>query len=85
MQNLQNHRVPNTLTFEENTIIWHRSLLLNRAHTDDMTRFDNGILIVYGMSPPVELMQYYQMDPTAQRHTSCEALTSKSGEMTLSK
>ena len=31
MQNLQNHRVPNTLTFEENTIIWYHSLLLNRA------------------------------------------------------
>jgi hypothetical protein len=37
IQNLQNHRVPNTLTFKENTIIWYRSLLLNRAHTNDMT------------------------------------------------
>jgi len=36
MKNLQNHRVPNTLTFEENTIIWYRSLLLNQAHTDDI-------------------------------------------------
>ena len=34
-----------------------------------MTGFDNGILIAYGMCPPVELMQYYQMDPTTQpRH-----------------
>ena len=58
--------VPNTLTFEENTIIWYRSLLLNQAHSDDMTGFDNDILIAYGLCPPVELMQYYQMDPTTQ-------------------
>ena len=44
MKNLQNHRVPNTLTFEENAIIWYRSLLLNQAHTDDMTGFDTGTL-----------------------------------------
>ena len=31
-----------------------------------MTGFDNSILIVYGLCPPVELMQYYQMDPTTQ-------------------
>ena len=66
MQNLQNHRVPNTLTFKENAIIWYRSLLLNRAHANDMTGFVNSILIVYRMCPPVELMQYYQMDPTTQ-------------------
>jgi hypothetical protein len=57
MQKLQNHAVPNTLTFKENAIIWYRSLLLNQAHTDDMTGFNNGI---------PELMQYYQMDPTTQ-------------------
>jgi len=66
MKNLQNHKVPDTLTFEENAIIWYRSLLLNQAHTDDMTGFDTGILIAYGMCPPVELAQYYQMDPVTQ-------------------
>ena len=66
MKNLQNHRVPNTLTFKENAIIWYRSLLLNQAHTDDMTGFNTGILIAYGMCPPVELAQYYQMDPATQ-------------------
>jgi len=50
----------------EIVIIWYRSLLLNQAHADDMTGFDNGILIAYGMCPPVELMQYSQMDPTTQ-------------------
>jgi cytoplasmic iron level regulating protein YaaA (DUF328/UPF0246 family) len=54
MQNLQNHTVPNTFTFKENAIIWYCSLLLNRAHA------------AYGMCPPVELMQFYQMDPTTQ-------------------
>jgi len=28
-----------------------------------MTGFDNGILVAYGMmSPPCELMEYYQLD-----------------------
>jgi hypothetical protein len=58
--------IPNTLTFEENAIIWYRSLLLNRTHTDNTTGFDNGILIAYGMCPPVKPMLYYQMDPTTQ-------------------
>jgi len=31
-----------------------------------MTGFDTGILIAYGMCPPVELAQYYQMDPATQ-------------------
>jgi hypothetical protein len=47
-------------------MVWFRSLLLDQAHAYDMTGFDNGILIAYGMCPPVELMQYYQMDPTTQ-------------------
>ena len=59
MQHLQNHRVSNTLTFKENTIIWYCSLLLNRAHTNDMIGFDNSILIAFVISPPVELMQNY--------------------------
>jgi cytoplasmic iron level regulating protein YaaA (DUF328/UPF0246 family) len=34
-----------------------------------MTGFNNGILTVYGMCPPVEPMQFYQMDPATQlRH-----------------
>ena len=28
-----------------------------------MTGFDNEILMVYGMCPPCELMEYYQLDP----------------------
>jgi hypothetical protein len=64
LQNLWNHTVPNTLAYKENAIGWFSSLLLNQTHANNMTGFDNGILFVYGMCPPVELMQYYQMDPT---------------------
>jgi hypothetical protein len=61
--------VTNTLTFKENAIAWFCSLLLDQTHADNMTGFDNDILIAYGMCPPVELMQYYQMDPATQpRH-----------------
>jgi hypothetical protein len=28
-----------------------------------MTGLDKGILLVYGMCPPCELMEYYQLDP----------------------
>ena len=50
-------------------IAWFRLLLLGQTHANDMTGFNNGILIAYGMCPPVELMQYYQMDPATQpRH-----------------
>ena len=31
-----------------------------------MTGFDTGILIAYGICPPVESAQYYQMDPGTQ-------------------
>ena len=86
MQNLHNHTVPNTLTFEENKIVWYRSLLLNQAHADDMTEFDNGILIAYGMCPLVGLMQYYQMDPMTQlthfmRGTAAEVWTDDTFEV----
>ena len=63
MDNLCNYTVPNTLTLEENTIWWYISLLLNQEHADNMTGFDNGILIAYGMCPPIDLMESYQMDP----------------------
>jgi len=53
LQNLCNHTVPNTLTFEENVIAWFRSFLLDQAHAGNMTGFDNGILIVHGMCPTV--------------------------------
>ena len=60
--NLCNQTVPDNLPFEEKAIHWYHDLLLNLDITDDMTGFDNEILVVYGMCPPCELMEYYQLD-----------------------
>ena len=65
--NLRNHTVPDNLPFEEKAIVWYRDLLLNHKVADDMTGFDNGILIAYGMCPPCELMEYYQLDEMDSR------------------
>ena len=35
----------------------------NHDDADDLKGFDNGILVAYGMCPPWELMEYYQLDP----------------------
>jgi hypothetical protein len=61
--NLRNQTVPDNLPIEEKAIHWYRDLLLNLNITDNMTGFDNGILVAYGMCPPCELMEYYQLDP----------------------
>ena len=63
MKNLQNHRVPNTCsTFKENAISGIALSYLTR-HTPMTCQ---NFLITYGMCPPVELIQYYQMDPVTQ-------------------
>ncbi len=50
--NLRQYLVPHTLLFKEKAIRWYHKLLLHHDKADDMTGFDNGILIVYGMCPP---------------------------------
>jgi len=62
--NLRNHTVPDNLSFEEKAIFWYRDLLLHHNVTDDMTGFDNGILVAYGMCPPCEQIEFYQLDPS---------------------
>jgi len=47
--NLHEHTYPDTLPFEEKAICWYRELLLHPDKADDMTGFDNGILVAYGM------------------------------------
>jgi hypothetical protein len=47
-----------------------RSLLLDQEHADNMRGFDNGILTVCGMCPPIRLMEYYQMDLKKHQPTS---------------
>jgi hypothetical protein len=47
--NLCSYLILNTLPFAKKAIRWYRDLLLNHKKVDDMTGFNNGILIVYGM------------------------------------
>jgi hypothetical protein len=47
MNNLRNYLVPDTLPFKEKAICWYCNLLLNNSRADDMTGFDNGILMAY--------------------------------------
>jgi hypothetical protein len=61
--NLCQYLVPDTLLFEEKAICWYRELLLHHDKADNMTGFDNGILIAYGMCPPCKLQEYYQLAP----------------------
>ena len=55
--NLCEYTYPDTLPFEE---------ILHPDRADDMTRFDNGILIAYGMCPPCPLQEFHQMAPENQ-------------------
>jgi hypothetical protein len=64
--NLREYTYPDTLPFEEKAIRWYRELLLHPDRADDMTGFDNGILIAYGMCPPCPLQEFYQMAPEHQ-------------------
>jgi hypothetical protein len=64
--NLCEYTYPDTLPFEEKAIRWYRELLLHPDRADDMTGFDNGILIAYGMCPPCPLQEFYQMAPENQ-------------------
>ncbi len=61
--NLHEYSIPDTLPFEEKANRWYQELFLNHSQADDMTGFDNGILMAYGMCPPCKLQEYYQMDP----------------------
>jgi hypothetical protein len=66
INDLREHTYPDTLPFEENAIRWYCELLLHPHKADDMTGFDDGILIVYGMCPPCPLQEFYQMAPEHQ-------------------
>lgn len=65
-KNLREYTYPDTRPFEEKAIRWYRELLLHPNKADDMTGFDNGILIAYGMCPPCPLQHFYQMAPETQ-------------------
>jgi hypothetical protein len=61
--NLCNHTVPDNLSFKEKAIRWYCDLLLHHGVADDMTGFDNEILMAYGVCPPCKTMENYQLDP----------------------
>jgi hypothetical protein len=62
-RNLQNYIVLDTLSLEEKAIRWFNKLLLHWDMVDDITEFDNGIMMAYGMCPPCTAMEYCQMEP----------------------
>jgi hypothetical protein len=47
INNLREYTYPDTLPFEEKAIRWYCKLLLHPHTADDMTGFDNRILIAY--------------------------------------
>ena len=59
--NRHEHTYPDTFPFEEKAICWYHELLQHPDNADDKTRFDNRILIVYGMCPHYPLQEFYQM------------------------
>ena len=59
--------IPDTFPFAEKAIHWYRELLLHPEKADDMTGFDNGILIAYCMCSPCTLSKYYEMAPEHQQ------------------
>jgi hypothetical protein len=62
MDNLQGYLVLDTLSFKEKAVQWFKDLLLCKDRVDDMMGFDNGIMMTYGICPPITLMEYYQIE-----------------------
>jgi len=66
LDNLRGYIIPDTQSFEEKAIRWYNDLLLGQR-SDDQTGFDNGIIIAYGMCPPITLREFYEGDPDLPR------------------
>ncbi len=64
-----NHTVPDASTFTEYSIWWCRSILLNQEHADNLTDFDNGILIAYGTSPLCWINELLSNGPWETSHS----------------
>jgi hypothetical protein len=80
--NLREYTYPDTLPFEEKAIRWYRELLLHPDRADDMTGFDNGILIAYEMCPPCPLQDFIKWLRNINRPTLCAGQQRKFGERT---
>ena len=84
--NLREYILPDTLPFAEKSIRWYLKLLLHPEKANNMTGFDNRMLIAHGMCPPCTLPEYYQMDPENQpthfmRGTAAEILGTDTNEV----
>ncbi len=53
-------------SFMEKAVRWYSDLLLGR-NADDQTGFDNGIIVTYGMCPPITQREFYETDPELSR------------------
>ena len=75
--NCHNHKFFYNLSFEEKAIHWYHNLLLHHNIVDDMTGFDNGFLVAYGMCTPCEQLEYYQLDPHVTPSHFMQGITAK--------
>ena len=66
LDNLRGYTIPDTQSVEEKAIRWYSDLLLGQR-ADDQTGFDNGIIVAYGMCPPITLQEFYERDPDLLR------------------
>jgi hypothetical protein len=62
MDNLRGYIIPDSRSFKEKAIHWYSDLLLGQK-ADNQTGFDNGIIVAYGMCPPITLQEFYESDP----------------------
>jgi hypothetical protein len=66
LDNLRRYIISDTQTFEEKAIRLNKDLLLGQR-ADDQTGFNYGIIIAYGMCPPITLREFYEGDPDLPR------------------
>jgi hypothetical protein len=69
IDNLRSYIIPDTHSFEEKAIRWYRDLLLGKDQVNDMTGFNNGIMMEYGMCLPCTLQEFYIINPKLEAPT----------------
>jgi hypothetical protein len=83
--NLREYTYPDTVPFAEKAIRWYRELLLHPEKANDMTGFDNGILIAYGMCPPACYRNCIRWLRNTSQPTLCAGQQRKFGGRTHTK
>jgi hypothetical protein len=67
--NLHGYIIPDAHSFEEKAIRWYGDLPLGKDQVNNMTGFDNGIMMAYGMCPPCTLQEFYKINPKLEAPT----------------